>query len=221
MRGRRLGFTAFIMSLWAFGTLIYLRDEWLPSRWLSWPTEEYWGLLALATTVFALILGFRVARVTERVSHEDELMFRLFRECEHLEREGLLDSQIRDRLLELDRARPNKLLQAYVGARNMLNEGVKGASSAQGIEPGSSRRLLEAEQLLDMVTHSKQQGRDVVELMSLFAFALVTVRLGLFSRPFELGAPEHAWGGFVAEVFVLLLISTVAFLAINLFDVGT
>ena len=62
--GTRLGFVAFILSIWMFGTAVYLRDEIIPDGWLSWGANDYWGLIALSATVFALILGFRVARLT-------------------------------------------------------------------------------------------------------------------------------------------------------------
>ena len=69
-----------------------------------------------------------------------------------------------------------------------------------------------------MIVHSKQQGRDIVELLSLVAFALVTIGLGLLSRP-EVTTSSGAWSGFLSEVFVLLFASTIAFLCVNLFDI--
>ena len=81
--------------------------------------------------------------------------------------------------------------------------------------------LLSVEKQLDMITHSKQQGRDIVELLSLAAFAGVTIGLGLWTRPkgLELGLPKASWSGFLSEVFILLFVSTIAFLCINLFDI--
>ena len=213
-RGTRLGFTAFIMSIWVFGTVIYLRDDLFPAAWLTW-SGEYWGMLALSATVFSLILGFRMARLTARISHEDELMFQLFRHCEQLEREDVLDPAVRQRLAELDTATPGELLDCYNEARRLLRNGTAGNRT----DADATARLLDAERLLDVIAHSKQQGRDLVELMSLMAFALVTIGLGLFSRPFTLELQDHAWSGFISEVFVLLLTSTVAFLAVNLFDI--
>ena len=219
--GMKFGFTAFIMSIWIFGTVIYLRDDWLPAHWLTWPGGEYWGLLALSATVFALILGFRMARLTARVSHEDELMFHLFRDCEHLVREGVLDSAINQHLTELDTAQPGQLLRAHNKARKLLRDSLRRRTTHGGesFSPEVSAQLLNAERLLDVIAHSKQQGRDLVEMMSLLAFALATVGLGLFSRPFALEMQDYAWSGFISEVFVLLLVSTVSFLAVNLFDI--
>ena len=46
--GMRLGFTAFIMSIWLFGTVVYLRDEVMPEEWLAWAlatTGDLWRCL--------------------------------------------------------------------------------------------------------------------------------------------------------------------------------
>ena len=171
---------------------------------------DYWGLVALSATVFALILGFRVARLSARIAKEDEMMLGLFRDCEHLARSGVLNDSIVGTLSDLDTAQPSELLTAYNSARANIRD-------ARQRPSGSNPLLLSVEKQLDVVTHSKQQGRDIVELLSLVAFAAVTVGLGLFSRsvPLDIGS----WSGFLSEVFILLFVSTVAFLCVNLFDI--
>lgn len=213
--GYRLGFTAFILSIWTFGTVVYLRDDVMPSAWLDWPiTGDYWGLIALSATIFALILGFRMARLTTRISHEDEMMFGLFRDCEHLTRRGVFQDGIVGKLADLDTAQTRKLLKTY----NEVRQDVRSATA--GVEDRDDEQLLVSiEAQLDRLAHSKQQGRDIVELLSLTAFAAVTVGLGLFARPVALDAGDASWSGFLSEVFILLFVSTVSFLCVNLFDI--
>ena len=81
--------------------------------------------------------------------------------------------------------------------------------------------LVSVETQLDTITHSKQQGRDMVELLSLTAFAVVTIGLGLLLRQqgLQVDPLQPSWSGFMSEVFILLFVSTVAFLYINLFDI--
>ena len=215
-RGTRLGFTALIMSIWVFGTFIYTRDEIMPSSWIVSSTDDYWSLVALSATIFALMLGFRVARLTTRISQEDEAMFRLFRDSEHLIRNGILTKDIRKNLAELDTAPPSKLLEAY---RTVREDIISRRDRAKTYE--DKEKLLSIETRLDSITHSKQHGRDIVELLSLTAFAVVTIGLGLLLRQKGLqpNPLQPSWSGFVSEIFILLFVSTVAFLCINLFDI--
>ena len=214
--GVRLGFTAFIMSIWFFGAVLLLRDEIMPSSWLIYSTDEYWGLTALSATVFALILGFRMARLSTRINKEDETMFSLFRDTEHLIRRDILSSTIKSKLANLDTSKPKDLLKNYNDIREELRLGRAAVQSTE-----DTALLLSIEKQLDTIAHSKQQGRDIVELLSLTAFAVVTIGLGLLARPkgLELNIYNASWSGFLSEVFILLFVSTIAFLCINLFDI--
>ena len=212
--GTRFGFTSFILSIWSFGTFVYLRDEFLPLSWLQWLAGGYWSIIALSATVFALILGFRVTRLTARISHEDEMMVALFRECEYLIERRILGRKTIQKLADLDVARPKKLRTTYDEVRREVQLAMKNPN-----DPADVRALVSVSTQLDMLAHSKQQGRDIVELLSLATFAIVTVGLGLLTRPMGLDASDASWSGFLSEVFILLFASTISFLCVNLFDI--
>lgn len=214
--GTRLGFTAFIMSIWIFGTFLYIRDEVMPSSWVVSSTGEYWGLVALSSTVFTLMLGFRMARLTTRINQEDETMLSLFRNSEHLIRNEILVTDMREHLSDLDTAPSEQLRETYQAVRKSIVSGMENAQTHE-----DKTMLVTVEQQLDSITHSKQQGRDIVELLSLTAFAAVTIILGLLLRQqgLQLNPLRPSWSGFMSEVFTLLFVSTIAFLCINLFDV--
>lgn len=216
--GTRLGFTAFIMSIWVFGAFLYLRDEIRPSSQIVYSIGEYWGLIALSATVFALILGFRIARLSARINKEDETMLHLVRDSQLLTRREILDPIIVEHLADLDTSKPKDLLDNYSVLRKQVLVGMRKAKDATDED---RHLLLSVEKQLDTITHSKQQGRDIIELLSLTAFAAVTIGLGLWARPkgLELGLPQASWSGFLSEAFILLFVSTIAFLCINLFDI--
>ena len=197
--GTRLGFTVLTLCIWSFGTFVYMRDELLPGDRLLWSQEGYWGLIALSATVFALILGFGVTRLSSRVAHEDEMMFEVL-----VERKADLDTA------------ESALLQRYNEVRKNIRTAKKRQRRPLPVDLEVERSLVSIAARLDKLAHSKQQGRDIVELLSLNAFAVVTIGLGLLVRPIELG--DSLWSGFLSEVFILLFVSTVAFLCINLFD---
>ena len=207
--GTRLGFTVFTLSIWSFGTFVYVRDDLLPGDRLLWNQEGYWGLIALSATVFALILGSRITRLSSRIAHEDEMMF------EALAERKILGSNTLKKSTDLDTAEP-ALLQCY----NKVRKNIRTAKERQRwplpVDLEVERSLVSDAARLDKLAHSKQQGRDIVELLSLNAFAVVAIGLGLLARPVELG--DSPWSGFLSEVFILLFVSTVAFLCVNLFD---
>lgn len=221
-RGSRLGFTSLIMALWAFGSVIYLRDEALPSSLLHWDTSEYWALVALAATVFALILGFRVARLTSRLNSEDEAMIELFRRCEYLVRIGALSDDTLQKLRAFDTAEPKQHSAAYDAVRTRFAEARALCVHSPDLldESGSNveAEIFELQLKFDKLAHSKQQGRDFAELISICLVALITVMLGLFARPRELMLASSGWSGFMTELFSTIFVSIVAFLSFNLLD---
>ena len=269
VRGNRIGFTAMILAIWAFGSAIYLRDDVVSHEWLSWRDANYWGLLALSATIFALIFGFRVARATSRIGKEDDAMLELFRRCEHLlsrTNEVILDHGILDDLRSLDRANPSRrirlrqdttldkhgstashvlsdetndchiteaddqtedkelseLFRSYIATRAKLLDARRRLATADIKSKLASEIRIELNELewqLDTITHSKQQGRDFSELMSLTIFAAITILLGVGARPAGLDLSSSGWSGFLTELFAMLFVATIAFLAVNLFDI--
>lgn len=209
----RLGFNSFVLSIWAFGTLIYARDEILPQSWLEWRVGEYWGLVALSATIFALMLGFRVVRLSTRIDREDELTVALFRNCEHLVRRGLLPSEVLESLCLIDMTRTRDFIDTYASVRSRVS-----AQLTATLDAEDYRVLREVEIGLDQLCHVKQQGKDIVELISLSAFALVTMSIVIVSRAQGYMGSDPEWSGFVSESFSLVFVSTVAFLWVNLFD---
>lgn len=121
---RLLGFKALVISLWACGTMVYLRDK---ASW-GWTAQadRYFDILFLSATVFALILSFRTVRLASRTQEEDNRSFRLFRELEELARRGVIlrwgDAAAFEHILTIDQRQGQELERAYTTARRALND---------------------------------------------------------------------------------------------------
>ena len=218
-KGTRLGFTSLILAIWFFSGMIYIRDEVLPASWLSWSGPDYWTLVALSATVFALIFGFRVARLTSRLTLEDETTIRLFRKVEHVLAGRSSKDETLDALRSLDTALPKNLPDRYKEVRRCLLEARSEFMEGQSADTSVTLRdFSELEEDLDKLAHSRQQGRDFSELISISLFALITVILGTVTRPSHLAFSDDRWSGFLIELFVALFVSVIAFLTFNLFD---
>lgn len=217
-RGIRLSFVSLVLSLWLFGTIILLRDDSFLEEYISWHGGDYWTLVALSATVFALIFGFRTTRIANRISREEEAMLRLFRECQLLAYEGKLNPSILKDLRRLYRAGPKAIESAYDEVRNqLLHDSLLKSGTVD------HAKLFDLQSNLDVLTHSKQRGREFVELISLAFLATVTIVLGVGSRPdgihlSEMTPDDVLWTGFISEVFAILFLSTIMFLWTSLFD---
>ena len=235
--GVRMGFTSLILSLWVFGAIIYLRDEVMPPSWLIWQTSEYWAVVALSATIFALIFGFRVARLSARLSSEDRIMMRLFRRCEHLVRIGessghtILDEEILDDIRRLDVSSSEEIQENYELVRNHIRNGQlsfenhrsqlltkAGDGSLSDLAQISLRDFFELQEDLDDLAHTKQKGKDFSELLAIIIFAGITIVLGLMARPAALRPIDGGWNGYLEELFTTLFVSVIAFLAFHLLD---
>ena len=208
----RFGFKALILALWACGTFIYLRDDFLQflpfATWL-WPRETYLGALGLSATVFILLLTFRIARLAPRTRDEDNRIFALHRNLEMLARRDLIDPVASQHIRGIDSAHnPEELQRSYTQAKLCFDQ-----ASAVDHPPSDRRLLADAEAQLNMIVHSRQQGIDFGELFSLLIFGGSTVLLALLSRP-----AVEGWTAFLYEVFSVLFPAVIIFLIVNAWD---
>ena len=216
-RPGRLGFKSLILGLWTFGTAIYLRDEWFGSDMIDRTGGEYWGLVALAATIFALLLSFRVSRVAERISAEGQQVITLVHRIQRLTRGGVVNSAMLRAVLQIAVAsKPNQRQQAYVTARHSLEEALKQDADKTKVDEGHVSQSLELQKCnmeVDALLYSKQQGSDFSESVAVVLFGITTIGLTLLGRP-----PTVGFTGFLTEMFTLLLSATLAFLIFNLGD---
>ena len=202
----RLGFRALVASLWVFGAVVHSRDSWLTLDRLVWSTDQYWGILALSATVFTLILSFRVNRVANRTSMEDQQTASILRKLENLHRQKVIERQAIDRFASMGQTTAASIRDAY----DQLRSAIYKARRSGG---WSREDLLTVEVELDMLIYSKQRGREFGELVAIVSLGVITVGIAILSRP-----PLEGWSGFLAEMFVMTFCSTIVYLIVNLAD---
>ena len=206
----RLGFRSLILALMFFGTVVYFRDTYLPDDLVLWSWGEYWGLIALAATIFTVMLSFQTTRLVDRTISEENRTISLFRSLELLCREGVLSPTILDKVHAIDRgSQSDSLRTPYLAARGELTSTLKSG------EPSSDQRgrLVEAEANLDMLVLSKQYGREFGELIAIVLFGLSTILVTVLTRP-----DLQPWSAFLSDLFVVLFASTITFLMLNILD---
>lgn len=208
-RPGRFGFKTLILSLWTFGTFVYLRDRWVAAEHLVWQGGDYWTLVALSATVFTLILSFRISRLVTRTRDEESKTVVLLRKLERLADRKVLDSDVMQILRRIHTAGNVDELKTAYGKMRLALAAIRHSQYYTVRE--DEMTTLEGE--LDALVHSKQYGREFSELVAVIVFGGVTVALTLFNRPEVAG-----WGGFMTEMFMVVLASTVAFLVVNLAD---
>ena len=205
---RLIGFKALVISLWACGTLVYLRDD---AIW-EWAAKSggYFDVLFLSATVFALILSFRTVRLASRTQEEDNRAFKVFRELEELERRGVISpgAEIYKHILTIDEKQGQKLEDAYGAARRAISDAL---ITAEGPD---RKKLIAISIELDTLAHSRQQGINFGEICALFIFAGLVVGTALISRPAEVSGLT----GFLVEMFAMLFPAVILFLAFNVLD---
>ena len=200
-----LGFKSLVISLWAGGALVFLRD---PGRWTWRGTGvDYFDALALSATVFTLILSFRVARLVSRTTDEDNRTFALVRSFEDLSKRDMISPEVSKRILDIDAADGQELVASYDKAREYIADAIEKSS-------GPDRdRLIALEGELDSLAHSRQQGINFGEGCALLIFAGITVGLLILSRPAVAGLT-----GFLVEMMSVLFSAVIVFLTVNVLD---
>ena len=211
------GFKMLVITLWLSGSIVLTRDDWYPESMLAWAMPEYWALLAIGATVFILILSFRQGRLAERQREADRLVLSTYAEIETCHDMGLLSldnsSSLIKSLYEIDtRRRVSEIGSAYLDFRKTAQGTVDTLSQA------GRARLRAVLRDVEILTNLRQSGRNVVDLMVMALFAVMTIFVALFVRPHALGNDPQAWVGFVTELFQVAFSSAIGFLAFDLFD---
>ena len=117
----RLGFRSLILALMFFGTAVYFRDTYIPEDLVLWSWGEYWGLIALAATIFTVMLSFQTTRLVDRTISEENRTISMFRSVELLCQEGVLNPTILETVHAIDRTkRSDSLKTPYLMARTAL-----------------------------------------------------------------------------------------------------
>ena len=76
--------------------------EWLGVSSWTCSGDGYFGSVALAATVFTLLLAFRVARLVTRTNDEENRTFSVLRKLDSLVRREVINGEVRQCIMVID-----------------------------------------------------------------------------------------------------------------------
>ena len=205
-------FKALILALGICGAIVYFRETivegWLGITNWSWSGDGYFGSIALAGTVFTLLLAFRVARLTARTTEEENRTFNLLRKLDGLVRRDVIDGEVRECIRIIDESNKQMVLKEYyISTRGYI-------SHATPHNESDRQALSEVEAELDSLVRSKQNSPVLGEIFALLIFAGITIFLAMFTRPSE----ADGWIRGLIDLFAMLVSSVIVFLMIYSMD---
>ena len=207
----RWSFEALILALGGCGTIVYFRADifdWLGVPNWTWSGDGYFGSVALAATVFTLLLAFRVARLVTRTSDEENGTFSIMRKLDSLVRRDVINSEVRRCIMVIDESSNQAVLKEYyIKTRGYI-------ASALPQDDSDRQALNETEAELDMLVRSKQVSPVLGEIFALLVFAGITIFLTMFTRPSE----PDGWIRLLLDMFAMLVSSVIIFLMIYSID---
>ena len=201
----RWSFEALILALGGCGTVVYFRDDllhWLGIPSWTWSGDGYFASIAMAATVFTLLLAFRVARLVTRTSDEENRTFGILRRLDLLVRRGVIDGSARDCILVIDESNKQATLKEYyLRVRGYIRD-------ATPSNDADRDALSQAEADLDMLVRSKQATPVLGEIFALLVFAGITILLTIFTKPPE----PDGFLRMLLDLFAMLVSSVIIFL---------
>ena len=211
----RSGFKALLLALGICGAVVYLRDgvfELLGIVKWNWTGSGYFESITLAATVFTLLLAFRVARLVSRTSEEDNRTFIVYRKLDLLARRGIIDPQVCDYILQIDKANNDVSTEreAYTKARRLI-----AAVDPAPLNEADSQLLSDAEANLDALARSKQVDIHLGEQFALGIFGAITIGLALLTLPPQV---EEGWPRLMVDLFAMLISAVIIFLLFHIQD---
>ena len=212
----RLGLKTLIAALLIFGTAVYFREEFVTflgiTEW-HWEGDSYFGAIALAATVFTLILAFRVARLVTRTNNEEARIYNLFRKMEVLVRHNVIKPGILEKILEWNNPGVGQTRSREIYSE--IRAEIATAYTGPGNMSDSDQEMLtQAESDLDVLARSKQTDIVLGEIFALVIFAGIVVALAMFTRPKDL----NDWTRWMVDVFAMLISSVIVFLVSDVRD---
>ena len=190
---RRLAYQSLVVALWGCGVVVYFRS--------FFHAPVFYETVAVVTTMFVLILSFRIDRLVRRTSDEDKLTLEIWQKI------SSLPEYLQDKLCEIDEAQTAKKLgYAHKDFRNSLEK-----------ECADDKEFSDIMQQANILAHSKQQGDNFGEHAVLWILGGVSAGGLLFFMPEGVNAESGA-GGFFLEMAAFLVSATVIFLLFNIQD---
>ena len=219
----RYSLKALVVSLLGFGMLVFYRDDIMSGQDLSWRDDgSYWAVLGLSSTVFALLLAFRLTRVESLLLAEDYRTLGILRRVENLPSKIFDKSTYEDSKVALlgyvrllNRANSlDEYRDSYDRANAILQRISVGLSNRDlQLSHEETHELSDIRTELDALAHGRQQAREFAERIALWLIGIMVV-------VFCLAVPSEGsgWARLLSETFAVMLSSVVVYLLFHLAD---
>ena len=212
----RLGLKSLIIALLLFGMAVYFREEFVSFLGIQdwyWEGDNYFEAIALAATVFTLILAFRVARLVTRTNNEEARIYSLFRRMEVLVRRGAMAPDVLKCILNLNN--PDYSLNQGRAVYSEIRSHIVHYHNNTGKMSDAEMEILTlAETDIDVLARSKQTDIVLGEIFALVIFAGIVIALALFTRPRDL----NDWTRWLVDLFAMLISAVIVFLVSDVRD---
>ena len=212
---------ALILTLLLSGGFVYFRNEIFTGTKFYWGPGNYWAAIALAATVFALLLAFRLTRVENLISAEDYRTLALVRSIEMLPDSYFTEFRPDSKRYLLDWIRGlnkganlSEYRRCYNQAHQSLHRMVERITPKDiGLGYDERREIANIRTELDALANGRQHARELAERIALWLIGAAVITLAV-SVPNE----HSPWASFLADSLAVILASVVVFLLAHLAD---
>lgn len=226
----RQGFRWLIISLWSIGLMVYFREEWINLPWFAdgtpweWSVEsvDYYSLIVLSATIFILILSFRISRLIDRTSKEEDQYFRMKHNLDIMNHNfdkmnsdsvvlyKYLVSELKEAVREIDKSKAKNIAEIKYQFMNNFFKLSEHINTNEKL----TKFLYDLKLDFELLCRSKQRGRYLAENLVLYIFSLVTIMVSIGTRPPVISN----WNALIIDILAFLFASAICFMTINLID---
>ena len=220
--GERHSLRALVVAMLAAGAFILFRPEIVDDARLMWTPGDYWAALAVASTVFALLLAFRLTRVETLLVAEDQRTLSLVRSIEMLPAEWFDDTSrptSRSYLLAwVRRLNASRTLDDYRRSYNQAHKALtdvidRRTAGGQAFTSEERVELAAIRADLDGLAVGRQQAREFAERVALWLVGAAVIGLAA-----AIPAQPAPWARLAADFLAVTLASVVVYLLAHLAD---
>lgn len=228
----RRSYKTLIISLWLFGTWTYI----FPAEKVD--IETYFQIIAVVATMYILLVSFRLDRLVRRTTTEEELSLELSKNILMMAWREVKTNKVRSkthrfavklrrRLRELDSTDESvRLSEVYNNVKVEFRDFYKKTLDGQNSDDMQKLQMLhDMESDFNKYVHSKQQGYNFGEFMTLGILGLIIIAILMLAIPgnftenmSDMGMPLTKFSLFSLNIFAMLISSTVIFLFFNIWD---
>ncbi len=217
---------ALILSLLLCGMFVYFRKELFPNHDFSWSSGNYWSIVAVGSTTFALLLAFRLTRVETLLLTENERTIQIIRHvqllpdklfdrfCKYRSKNQLISvisnlSQSAD-LPQYRRAYNESYAIIHYISRQIENYKCS-ESDYKELRSEITKLCIE----LDSLALGRQHAREFTEKIALYMIGTIVVILCLIVPP-----EGSVMAQLFSELVAVMLASIIVFLLAHLADIS-